>query len=197
MGQLQEMTGRMTLDGYYALEAVALDERHEYVRGEVFAMTGTTDRHNLIAQNFCFALREGLRGGPCQVFMESVKLRLDAADCVYYPDLMVTCSANDAAERLVKREALLVVEVLSESSAAFDRGGKFADYRSLPSLAEYVVVEQDHARVEVFRRGERGEWILHPYGPGEQARLSSLGLDVPVDSIYEGIDLDVAGKARD
>jgi len=186
MGNALEKAAEFTPEAYLAWESEQ-SERHEYVNGEVFLMTGTTTAHNVIGSNFRVALRNGLRGKPCRVYMESIKLRVEAANCYFYPDLMATCSAGDRQQPLVQSEPTVVVEVLSESTAAFDQGAKFEAYRKLPSLREYVLVAQDSARVLVYRRGEGVEWIVHPYGVGETVRLPSLELSIPVDLIYEDI----------
>lgn len=187
MGHALRKSAEFGPEAYLAWE-VEQTERHEYVDGEVFLMTGTTQFHNLIAGNLLIALREKLRGKPCRVFMESLKLRVEAANCFFYPDLMVTCSPRDRLDPLVLSEPVLVVEVLSESSASYDLGRKFAAYRQLPSLREYVVVHQDEARVLVYRRGEGVEWILHPYGPDDFIQLSSLGCGFPLSQVYEDIE---------
>ncbi|MDP2788387.1 MAG: Uma2 family endonuclease [Pseudomonadota bacterium] len=187
MGNALEKTVEFTPEAYLAWEAEQ-SERHEYVNGEVFLMTGTTTVHNRIAGNIYVALRNGLRGKPCSVYMEAIKLRVEAANCYFYPDLMVTCSASDRLQPLVQLEPTLVVEVLSDSTAGYDQGTKFDAYRQLPSLREYVLVAQDSARVLVYRRGEGVEWIVHPYGTGEIVSLPSLEFTFPVDLIYEDVD---------
>jgi Putative restriction endonuclease len=105
--------------------------RHEFVRGEVFVMTGGAHRNHTVAPNLVVALRQHLRRSPWRVSASDVKLRIEAADCYFYPDLMATCRAAGLADRLIKREPVRVVKVLSPSTAAFDRGGKFADHRAL------------------------------------------------------------------
>ncbi|HNK33121.1 MAG TPA: Uma2 family endonuclease, partial [Plasticicumulans sp.] len=128
---------RMSLAAFLDWEATQ-PERHEYVRGEVFAMTGASDRHNLVAGNLYMLLRTHLRGSPCQVFISDMKVRVDAADAIFYPDLLVTCSASDRSDRLAKRDPVVIVEVLSPSTAGYDLSAKFAHYRRLASLQEYV-----------------------------------------------------------
>lgn len=175
-----------------AAEFLAWDEgqtvRHEFVRGEVFMMTGGVDRNNTVALNLVVALRQHLRGNPCRVYASDVKLRIEAADCYFYPDLMVTCSAADLADRRIKREPVLVVEVLSPSAAAFDRGDKFADYRALPSLAEYLLVDVERLRCELYRKGADGLWVLHPGAPGEGVQLASVDLAVSGEALWAELE---------
>lgn len=189
MGNALEKTAEFTPEAYLAWESEQ-SERHEYVNGEVFLMTGTTTTHNVIGSNFLVALRNGLRGKPCRVYMADVKLRVETANCYFYPDLMVTCSASDRQQPLVQSEPTVVVEVLSDSTAGYDQGAKFSAYRKLPSLREYVLVAQDGTQVLVYRRGEGVEWIVHPYGAGEIVSLPSLELAIPVDVIYEDVDFE-------
>ena len=158
--------------------------RHEYLHGEVHAMTGTTDRHNTISLNLAFLLREHLRNSPCRVYMADVMLRVEAADAGFYPDLMVTCSEQDRDDRYVKREPVLIIEVLSETTAAFDLGEKFAAYRQLQDLKEYVLVDPERERVQAFRPDADGRWVLYPTGPGDTLLLESVGLEIPVGEVY-------------
>jgi Uma2 family endonuclease len=161
--------------------------RHEFVRGEVFAMAGAGERHVTVAGNVYVALRQHLAGSPCRTFITDMKLRVEAADAFFYPDVMVTCSARDAGDPLVKREPVLLVEVLSPATAAFDRGDKFAAYRSLDSLREVLLVDPDLRRCDLFRRQavDGGEaWVLHPSAPGEGVELVSVGLAVTADALW-------------
>lgn len=179
---------RLSADEFLAWESTQ-PERHEFVQGEVFAMAGGEDRNNTVAGNLYIALRQHLRGSPCRVFASDVKLRVEAADCFFYPDVMVTCSAADAASRLVKHAPVLVVEVLSPSTEAFDRGAKFAAYRQLPSLAEYLLVDPNQRRCDLFRKGaDDGLWVLHPTGPDEALQLASVGLDLPPAVLWAELD---------
>jgi Uma2 family endonuclease len=176
-------------DDYLAWEAQQ-PARSEYVAGEVFAMAGGEDRHATASLNLAIALRAELRGSPCRVYMIDVKLRVEAADAYFYPDVFVTCSAADLGDRLVKREPLLVAEVLSDSTAAYDRGGKFAAYRQLPSLREALFIDVARRVVDLYRRGDDGLWVLHPLQAGDVMALSSLGLSVPVDRIFDDLEGD-------
>ena len=163
--------------------------RHEFVRGEVFAMAGGEDRNYTVALNLAIALRQHLRGTPCRVYGSDVKLQVEAADCFFYPDLMVTCSAADLADRLVTREPLLVVEVLSPSTAAFDRGDKFAAYRQLPSLREVLLVDVHSQRCDLFRKvAEDGLWVLHPGGADDTVHLASVDLRIPPAALWADLE---------
>lgn len=178
---------RLTADEYLAWEATQA-ERHEFVQGEVFAMAGGEDRNNTVALNLVMALRQHLKGSACRVFASDVKLHVEAADSFFYPDVMVTCSTADASSRLVKREPLLLVEVLSPATAAFDRGDKFTAYRALPSLAEVLLVDVDRRRCELYRRGADGLWVLHPGEPGDGVQLASVDLAVAGAELWAELD---------
>lgn len=163
--------------------------KHEFVHGEVFAMAGGEDRNYTVALNLAMALRPHLRGTACRVYGSDVKLRVEAADCYFYPDVMVTCSAADLGDRLIKREPSLVVEVLSASTAAYDRGEKFAAYRQLPSLQEYLLVDVDRQRCDLFRKGASdGLWVLHPTTAAEPLHLASVDLTIPPDALWADLE---------
>ncbi|WP_295454888.1 Uma2 family endonuclease [uncultured Thiodictyon sp.] len=177
----------ITVDDYLAGEAVS-PIKHEYVAGEVFAMAGASEAHVTIAGNVFAMLRAHVRGGPRRVYIADMKLQVERARAVFYPDCFVTCEAADAAEPIVKRRARVVVEVLSESTEAYDRGAKFASYRQLPTLQEYVLVDSRTRSVEVFRRHPDG-WILQPVPDDGRLALETLGFDCTLDAIYEDVRL--------
>ncbi len=172
-------------DSYLAWEAQQPD-KHEYVRGELFAMVGARREHVVATLNLATALKQRLRGGPCQAYVSDLKLRVEAANAFFYPDVMVSCDPLDHAAELYIEHPTLIAEVLSDSTAAFDRGDKFAAYRTLPSLEEYVLVDIPSRRVESFRRASDGEWLLHVYAPDTEAcRFSSLDVSVPLAEVFE------------
>ena len=159
------------------------EQRHEYVNGRVYAMVGASKRHNIISGNLYTALRQAARGGPCQVWMVDVKVHIRTAgdERFYYPDLVASCDAAEEAAYYTETPRL-VVEVLSESTERADREEKFFAYRSLPTLAEYVLVAQDERRVEVYRRS--ADWRPLYFGPGEAVPFAFLEAEVPVEAVY-------------
>ena len=162
-------------------------ERHEFVDGEVFAMAGAEDRHVTVTGNLYMALRQHLRGTPCRTFMADMKVQADAASSYFYPDVVVTCSAADADSRQIKREPLLIIEVFSPGTEAYDRGEKFQRYRQIPSLAEYALVDIERRRVDVFRKLPDGLWVLHPFDAEMPVVLASVDLTVSVEALYADI----------
>lgn len=174
-------------EDYLAAEAAAI-VKHEYHDGEVFAMAGASEDHNLIAGNLYTWLRAHLRGSPCKTFFSEMKVRIETANRFYYPDLLVTCDAEDR-DRYIKYRPKLIVEVLSDSTEAFDRGKKFDHYCELDSLEEYVLVNQDRIQVEVFRRNDDETWTLKRYGAGDAVRFASLDFGCPIAEIYTDVAL--------
>lgn len=175
---------KFTAQDYLDWEA-GQNQKHEYVAGETFTMAVAGDAHVTISGNLYMALRQHLRGGPCRTYIADMKLQVDAADAFFYPDVFVTCAAEDATQPERKREARLVIEVLSPTTASYDRGAKFAAYRQLPSLQEYVLIDTERPAVDLFRRDTTGHWVLYPYGPGETVEFASVGLGLPLAAIYE------------
>ncbi|HYE38098.1 Uma2 family endonuclease [Methylocaldum sp.] len=163
--------------------------RHEYVAGEVFAMTGTTLRHNIIAGNLFAALRAHLRATPCRVFMADVRVRVEKANAHYYADILVSCGPGvqkiDLQTRAVD-DPSLIIEVLSTHTEATDRREKLLAYRTLPSLKEYVLVSQNEARVEIHRRLPESGWENIEYSGPEVVEFASVDLRLDMREIYEG-----------
>jgi Uma2 family endonuclease len=174
-------------EDYLADEAVR-PTKHEYRDGFVYAMAGGTDAHNQIAGNVYTLLRTHLKSSLCRTYFADVKVCIEELNCYYYPDVMVTCDERDRPTSLFKRYPCLIVEVLSEATEAFDRGDKFADYRQIESLQEYVLVSQTRLQVEVFRRNAEGLWVLHPYSKGDRISLTSVGWEGAIADLYEAVD---------
>ena len=163
-------------------------ERHEFIDGDVFAMAGAEDRHVTVCGNFYIALRQYLSGTPCRTYMAEMKLNVASANQYFYPDVMVTCSATDQANPLIKSEPKLIIEVLSPSTAAYDRGLKFGYYRALPTLQEYVLVDLDTRITDCYRKGADGLWVLHPFGKGEAVKLASVDLEISAAALFAEIE---------
>lgn len=161
--------------------------KHEYRQGEIYAMAGASDAHITIAGNLFALLRNHVRGSGCRVYMAEMKARIEQANIFYYPDVMVTCDERDRTPDDFKRYPCLIVEVLSPTTAAFDRGEKFADYRTLETLQEYVLLNQERVSVECFRRNAEGRWVLYPYGGGEEVHLASVDFRCAIATLYEDV----------
>jgi Uma2 family endonuclease len=175
-----------TLSEYLAWENEQPD-KHEFHRGEVFAMVGARRVHGRVVSNLGRRLSEALDGSPCQVFVDSMKVQI-ADDTVLYPDVFVTCDHTDLATELIFRAPTLIIEVLSPSTQAYDRSQKFALYRRIPALREYVLVDPDTRRVEAFRRGADDLWVLHDMSDGTHLEAASVGARVALAEVFDGID---------
>jgi len=163
-------------------------EKHEFIAGEVFAMAGARREHVVVSGNLYAAFKQRLRGGPCQAYVADLKVRVEAADAFFYPDVVVSCDPHDHAADQFIAHPTLIVEVLSESTAAFDRGNKFAAYRTLPSLQEYVLVDIEARRLETFRRTPENDWLLHEFLPGcGECDFPALNVSIPFDEIFENV----------
>ena len=177
---------RMGLQAFLDWEN-AQSEKHEFHRGEVFAMVGARRVHGRIALNIAYALTGQLRGSACQVFADSMKVRI-GTDTILYPDVFVTCDAADLRTELVFTAPTVVVEVLSPTTEKYDRGSKFTLYRMLPSLREYLLVDPDSRGVELFRRGADGLFVLHDLTRHTRVGLDSIGCKLLAEDIFEGVD---------
>ena len=182
MGQAAQKT-IFTAADYLVWESAQLD-RHEFLDGEVFAMAGAEDRHVTVSMNLAFALRQHLSGSPCRTFMSDMRLHVAAANSYFYPDVLVTCSALDLDSPMLKTEPRLIAEVLSPSTAAYDRGVKFSHYRRLASLEEYLLIDLDTRSTDCFRKRDDGLWVLHPFARGEPVTLASVALELRADQLF-------------
>lgn len=181
---LENLTVTDYLDGELRSEI-----RHEYINGQVHAMVGASDKHNLIALNIATALLAQARSDGCQVFIADMKVSLNIAgeDIFYYPDVMVCCDPLDR-ETYFRKSPCLIVEVLSPATQRIDRREKFLAYTSLPSLEDYMLVAQDRPQVTLFQR--RNDWKPLLFGPGDGIEFHCRKISLPVDDIYETISFD-------
>jgi Uma2 family endonuclease len=177
----------MDRDQYLRWEAEQ-PEKHEYLAGEIFAMVGVRREHALVTLALGSLLRQRLKGSPCQVFAADMKLSVDAADAFFYPDVMVTCDPRDRSAETAIAYPCLVIEVLSDSTAALDRSQKFAAYRRLESLREYLLVDIEARRLELYRR-EGAHWLLlETQADGAPLRLESVGIALNPGDAFEDLD---------
>ena len=162
--------------------------RHEYVAGQVYAMTGSSREHNLIATNIIAILRPHLRGSSCRAFVSDMKVKVKAqqADIFYYPDLLVTCNPNDS-KKYFKTSPSLIVEVLSNSTETTDKRQKRINYQSIDSLQEYILVSQDEIKVEIYRRDNKGNWTVETLAKDDNLSLDSVCLTLTMADIYEDV----------
>lgn len=186
------MTHLATQSGFDAEAYLAWEEqqpeKHEYLAGAVFATVGARREHVVVALNLAAAFKQRLRGGPCQAYVSDLKLRVEAMDAFFYPDVILSCDPRDHAASQFIAHPTLIVEVLSASTAAFDRGDKFAAYRTLPSVQEYVLVDIPSRRVESFRRTADPDWLFHEHRPEHgDCHFPAVGVSIPFDEIFENL----------
>jgi Uma2 family endonuclease len=163
--------------------------KHEYIQGQIYAMAGVSQAHILITGNLSLLLKNHLRGTGCLTYSTDMKVRIEARSIFYYPDIIVTCDERDKIYREdFVRHPNLIIEVLSGKTEAFDRGDKFADYKLINSLTEYVLVSQNQAIVERFYRESIDRWIPHIYRADDEIYLASIDFRCAIDRLYEDVD---------
>ena len=172
--------GSLSIEAYLEMEKTAT-VRHEYVAGEIYAMTGASRRQNRVAGNLYRRLADAAAGGPCRVYMETVKLRID--DVFYYPDVMVACE-DEPEDPYYEDSPCLIVEVVSPST---DRREKLAAYRRIPGLKAYLIVDQARMQIERHFRDEEGAWRRGDLVDEGRFSLSCPETSLSLAEIYEGL----------
>ena len=183
---------RLSFEDWLAIERTASDQRSEYAGGEVFARDRGTEEHNLIALNVGAELRNQLKDKPCRVYPSDMKVRIASDDVGTYPDVMVICGERQFYDdrRDVVTNPTLIVEVLSDSSEAYDRGDKFRHYRNLPSLQGYLLLSQYRVQAELFLRQPDGTWSLRSYqDPSESIPLRVVHAELSLTEAYDKVEL--------
>jgi Uma2 family endonuclease len=172
----------ITVEEYLAQEAVS-QIKHEYVHGYVYAMAGGTLDHDTIANNLRNIIFNHLGDGPCRINGPDVRVRVEQA-IYYYPDAVVTCDDTLSGTAIEVTAPRLIIEVLSDSTEAVDRGGKFADYQALPMLAEYLLVDSRRRIVERYHRADHNRWLYERSTADDSITLESIGLTCSVAAFY-------------
>ncbi|AUT02293.1 hypothetical protein CLI64_18920 [Nostoc sp. CENA543] len=163
--------------------------RYEYWDGEVVAMTGGTRNHNRVSGNFFKVLDDALVNRSCEVYIVDVKVQVEPGHKYFYPDVVVTCDERDRDPQWIQFPCL-IIEVLSPSTEAADRGKKFAAYRQSATLQEYVLVQVAQPGVEVFRRNEQGKWVLSEYSLSDKLLLESVNVEIAIASLYRQVEFE-------
>jgi Uma2 family endonuclease len=175
-----------TPEEYFIWEEKQL-EKHELIDGRVYAMSGGTKNHSTLAINLLLLIRAHLRGGRCSVFNSDLKVNILHTSNYTYPDLSVTCDDRDRENPMYITYPCLIVEVLSDSTEAYDRGKKFEKYRRNPNLVDYVLVSSEEIAVDIYHKNDAGEWVILSYRAGDRVELKSIGLSVAIEQFYEEI----------
>lgn len=176
-----------TANDYLEWEATQ-EQKHEFFNGEVFAMGGARQEHVVVSLNIASLLKQHLRNTPCRAYISDMKLRVEQLDAFYYPDVMVSCDKSDHKADQFLSNPSIIIEVLSDSTEAYDRGAKFAAYRQIDSLKEYFLIDITARRVECFRRTPDNQWLLLIYENGESCDFIGLELSVALADVFEDID---------
>ncbi len=196
-GKLMARTpvSRISPDEYMKLEEET-GERFEYLNGEVFAMSGGTLPHNLISARLNRRIGVLLEERGCETLNSSQRILVMATGLETYPDVSVVCGKVQLAgtHAMATTNPVVLIEVLSKSTEAYDRGEKAAHYRRIESLQEYLLVAQGTVRVERYRRAGENKWVLSEFtDTGEMLELASLGIEIPIAAIYDGVELEAGG----
>lgn len=188
-----EKQDRFTIEEYLRFEEKAVD-KHEYRDGEILAMSGGTYKHSRVATNLLVALATQLKDKPCFPLESNMRVRIHSKPVYFYPDATIVCGEPQFDSADPKQTTILnprvVFEVLSDSTAADDRGEKFEDYRSIPSMDEYVLLSQDRCQIDAFLRQGDGTWSMASWtGIAAVAKVRCLSLDLPLSEVYSGLAL--------
>src|SRR2546423_2067781 len=186
-------TRHYTLEEYFELERRD-EERYEYWNGEVFCMSGVSPEHDQIESNLNFHLRNKLAGRNCRVFLANMRIKVPSAPPYRYADLSALCG-EARFEKIGGVDALtnpsLIIEVLSESTEAYDRGDKFTHYKSVPTFSEYLLIAQHRPHVTQFVKQDEGSWLQHEFNDLNAAlNLISLGCELTMTEVYQNITFD-------
>ena len=188
---------RYSPEEYLALERKS-DYKSEYVNGQIIAMAGASRQHNLIAGNLYREVSQQVRGRPCEAYISDIRVKVSRTGLYTYPDVVVVCGAIrfEGTSHDTLLNPLVIVEVLSASTEAYDRGEKFAHYRRLESLQEYLLVAQDKVRIEHYVR-QGAQWVLSEVSDlNDTVHLASIGCDVGLQEVYDKVQFVTSDEAN-
>jgi Uma2 family endonuclease len=181
---------KLTTAEYLAIEANA-PFKSEFFDGEMYAMAGASPEHNYVTENLSVEIGGRLKGGPCRTVSSDLRLKIERTGLYTYPDLMIICNRPeyDPADRNTLLNPFVVFEVLSPSTASYDRGTKRRHYQKLDSVREVVLVSQDEPVIEVYSRQPNGTWVLTTFeDPAGEFALTSVPVSVPMADVYRGVE---------
>ena len=188
----KENPPRLTPEEYFAWEGKQL-EKHEYLDGQVYAMSGGSKNHSLISVRFITLFANHLEGGSCETGNSDLRVNIVETDIYTYPDVSVTCDERDKTTTQYITYPCLIVEVLSDSTEAYDRGGKFRMYRNNPVLQDYLLVSSTSIEMDSYHKNDAGEWIILNYKAGDIIELKSINLSFAIEQVYRGLVLTPEG----
>ncbi|HLX58886.1 MAG TPA: Uma2 family endonuclease [Ktedonobacteraceae bacterium] len=177
----------MSVEEYLELDRNSLDARYEFIDGIVTMLAGGTTNHSRTCVNMVSQLHNALRGKSCQVFNSDLRVSISGTRYVY-PDVSVSCDPRDLEdEGDILYFPRVIIEVLSPSTEAKDRGKKFSYYRDCLSIREYVLISTQEQAIDIYRRQTDKLWTFHPFGPDDEVELKSLNIRFPIASVYENV----------
>ncbi|MBE9099194.1 Uma2 family endonuclease [Vacuolonema iberomarrocanum] len=179
---------QLTPEEYFAWEEKQL-EKHEYIDGQVYAMGGGSKNHSLIAVRFIAMFSNHLEGSGCETGNSDLRVNIAETDDYTYPDVSVTCDERDKATTQYITYPSLIVEVLSDSTEAYDRGGKFRMYRNNLALKDYLLVSSTCIEMDLYHKNDAGEWIIINYQEGDTIELNSINLKFAIEQVYRNLIL--------
>ena len=179
---------QLTPAEYFVWEEKQL-QKHEYIDGQVYAMSGGSKNHSLISVRFITLFANHLEGSGCETGNSDLRVNIFKTDNYTYPDVSITCDERDKTTTQYITYPCLIVEVLSDSTEAYDRGGKFRLYQHNPALRDYLLVSSTRIEMDLYHKTETGEWIIITYQAGDTIELKSINLSFPIEQVYRGLDL--------
>jgi Uma2 family endonuclease len=184
----KENSPNLTPEEYFAWEEQQT-EKYEYIDGEVYAMGGGSVNHGRIAIRFTAMLDAHLEGRNCVTGNSDIKVNIAGTSNYVYPDASVTCNDDDRNNTKHFTYPCLIVEVLSNSTEAYDRGNKFRLYSKNPVLQDYLLVSSTNIEIDLYHKNDAGEWVITNYQAGDTIALRSIGLSFPIEQVYRGLEL--------
>ena len=178
----------LTPEEYFAWEEQQL-EKHEYINGQVYAMSGGSINHGRIAIRFTAMFDSHLENTGCITGNSDIKVKIVGTNNYTYPDVSVTCDERDKTSTQYITYPCLIVEVLSKSTEAYDRGGKFRMYQNNPVLKDYLLVSSTAIEIDLYHKNDAGQWMIINYGEGDTIELKSINLSFPIEQVYRGLNL--------
>ncbi len=185
---IKENFPRFTPEEYFAWEEKQL-EKHEYIDGEVYAMSGGSVNHGRIAIKLTAMFDTHLDNSSCITGNSDIKVNIFATTNYTYPDASVTCDDRDKSTTNYFTYPCLIVEVLSDSTESYDRGGKFRLYRNNPILQDYLLVSSAQIEMDLYHKNDAGDWVIINYQAGDVVELKSINLSFPIEQVYRGLVL--------
>ena len=184
----KENSPPLTPEEYFAWEEKQL-EKHEYIDGQIYAMGGGSKNHSLISVRFIALVSNHLEGSSCETGNSDLRVNIVETNNYTYPDVSVTCDDRDKTSTQYITYPCLIVEVLSDSTEAYDRGGKFRLYRHNPVLQDYLLVSSTRIEMDLYHKNDAGEWIILNYQEGDTIELKSINLSFAIEQVYRGLVL--------